>query len=251
MCLIAVAVGRSAAFPLLLAANRDERHARPALPAGWWADRPQVFGGRDLAAGGSWLAVDRGGRVAAVTNFRAGAPAPAERSRGELVTAALTPGVPWTAFAAEITARADRYGPFSLLLADSEGVRYLSNRAESQELGLGVHVLSNASLDADWPKLATARAGMERALAAADPIVPLLQMLAWRSAAATLEQRYVSSHFIAGPVYGTRCSTAVAIDAAGRLTFVERSFDAAGQISGEVRERFPITQAAPTDRRTR
>jgi uncharacterized protein with NRDE domain len=242
MCLIALAVDRSAAYPLLLAANRDERHARPTLRAAWWTDRP-LFGGRDLAAGGTWLAVDRGGRVAAVTNFRDGAPARAERSRGELVTAALTAGAPWPALPATLP-QAERYGPFSLLLATTAGARYFSNRAPGRALGRGVHAVSNAALDADWPKLETARAGMEAALDHADPIAPLFELLAWRSPAATLEERYVRSHFIVGPVYGTRCSTVVAIDGAGMLTFVERSFDAAGELEVEVEERFAIERAA-------
>lgn len=244
MCLIALAIDRSAAFPLLLAANRDERHARPTMRASWWADRPELFGGRDLAAGGTWLAVDRAGRIAAVTNFRDRAAAPAERSRGELVTAALTADMAGPGFPADTTEQADLYGPFSLLLVTTAGARYFSNRAPARVLGRGVHAVSNAALDADWPKLRTARAGIEAALDYADPIAPLFEMLAWRSPVTTLEQRYVSSHFIVGPVYGTRCSTVVTIDRAGMLTFVERSFDAAGELTMEVEERFRIERAS-------
>src|SRR2546428_821351 len=69
MCLIAVANG-SQKFPLVIAANRDEFYARPTRPAHAWDDDPRVIGGRDLRAGGSWLAVRRGGRFAAITNVR-------------------------------------------------------------------------------------------------------------------------------------------------------------------------------------
>jgi uncharacterized protein with NRDE domain len=239
MCLVAFAVDADGDRRLVLAANRDERHARPARAAGWWPDRPHIFGGRDLEAGGTWLAVDRGGRLAAVTNFRdPGAPR-AERSRGSLVTDALTDDAPFEAFAAELGARQNHYGPFSLLLIDRAGARYVSNRAPARVLGRGVHALSNTTLEADWPKLATASAGLERALAAPDPIEPLLDLMAWRKPAKTLEERYVGSHFILGPVYGTRCTTLVTIDSAGTLTFVERSFDASGAVTNEVRERFP------------
>jgi uncharacterized protein with NRDE domain len=238
MCLVVFAVDPDGGQPLLLAANRDERHARPSRPAGWWADRPSVFGGRDLEAGGTWLAVDRAGRVAAVTNFRDPGAARAERSRGALVTDALASGASFERFAADLAARQDRYGPFSLLLIDGAGARYVSNRAPARSLGPGVHALTNTTLEADWPKLATARAGMVRATADGDPVESLLALMAWQSPATTLEERYVGSHFIAGPIYGTRCTTIVTLEPSGLMTFVERSFDASGAVTGEVRERF-------------
>ena len=70
MCLIVVALGATPRYPLIVAANRDEQHARPTASAAWWTAPPGVFGGRDLLAGGTWLAVDRRGRFAAVTNVR-------------------------------------------------------------------------------------------------------------------------------------------------------------------------------------
>jgi len=59
-------------YPLVFAGNRDELHARPALAAGFWDDAPQVLGGRDLTAGGTWLGVTVTGRFAVVTNYREG-----------------------------------------------------------------------------------------------------------------------------------------------------------------------------------
>src|SRR5215831_1701225 len=85
MCLVVAALGVSPRYELLFAANRDERHARPSEPAHWWRDAPDVFGGRDLVAHGTWLAVDRSGRLAAVTNFRDASAVPAPLSRGALV----------------------------------------------------------------------------------------------------------------------------------------------------------------------
>src|SRR6266550_1767427 len=85
MCLISIAHLASPRWPLVIAANRDEFFARPARAAHWWDDAPDVLGGRDLRAGGSWMAVTRGGRFAMVTNVR-GFPEPADaRSRGALV----------------------------------------------------------------------------------------------------------------------------------------------------------------------
>ncbi|MDH3481955.1 MAG: NRDE family protein, partial [Gammaproteobacteria bacterium] len=86
MCLVVLAVGQSQEYPLILAGNRDEFHARPTQKAHWWSDKPNIVGGRDLQAGGTWLALHRDGRYAAVTNFRDAEPvSPGFRSRGHLV----------------------------------------------------------------------------------------------------------------------------------------------------------------------
>ena len=84
MCLIVVGVGATPRYPLLVAANRDEQHSRAAAAAAWWP-QPPLLGGRDLQAGGAWLAVDRRGRFAAVTNIRDPQRRAAARSRGSLV----------------------------------------------------------------------------------------------------------------------------------------------------------------------
>ncbi|HET8699257.1 MAG TPA: NRDE family protein [Gammaproteobacteria bacterium] len=208
----------AARFPLLLAANRDERHDRPSAPAAWWPDLPGVLGGRDLEAHGSWLAIDRGGRIAAVTNFREPVQGRYARSRGALVTGFLAGRASVAELASDVAAHGHEYGPFNLLLFDGHELRYLSNRAPPVRLSPGVHALSNAALEADWPKMRTARSGMEALTASAAPAEGLFELLARRSAAPAAD-RYRSAHFIDGPVYGTRCSTVITIDAAGAVTF--------------------------------
>ena len=87
MCLLVFAWKAHADYPLIVAANRDEFHSRPAQPARWWPDQADLLAGRDLQAGGTWLAVSRNGRFATVTNYReAQKPRPDLRSRGEIVT---------------------------------------------------------------------------------------------------------------------------------------------------------------------
>ena len=87
MCLVLVVWKVHPLYPCVVAANRDEFHARPTAAADWWPDHPQILAGRDLQAGGTWLGLTRGGRFAALTNYRdpeqrrADAP-----SRGALVT---------------------------------------------------------------------------------------------------------------------------------------------------------------------
>ena len=74
MCMLVLAYRVRADCPLLLAANRDELYDRPAAPARFWPEAPQLLAGRDLLAGGSWLGVTRAGRFAAVTNYREARP---------------------------------------------------------------------------------------------------------------------------------------------------------------------------------
>lgn len=241
MCLVAVAFGAAPRHPLLVAANRDERHARPAMRASWWRDARGVFAGRDLEAGGTWLGIDRRGRIAAVTNVRDGAPKPGPRSRGELPTEFLTGRDGADAYAARVSAAGADYAPFNLLLFDGTELRYASNRAQTLALGAGVHAFSNAPHGTEWPKTTSARTELEAILDAPDPIEPLFALLAERGdEAAPPAHRYMSAHFIAGPVYGTRCSTVIALDSAGALTFIERSFDAAGELVGESRATFAL-----------
>jgi len=244
MCLLVVAHAAVARYKLVIAANRDELHARPTRPAGWWPEPPGLLGGRDLLAGGTWLGVDKRGRIAAVTNVRDGTPREAPHSRGALVTDYLGCDEPAASFAARVAAGGDGFAAFNLLLLDGTELRYTGNRAPPTRLAPGVHALSNAPLGVDWPKTATAKAGVTRLLASADPFDGLFDLLATRSTADSAEERYRSAHFVTGTVYGTRCSTVIVIDDRGTLTFAERSFDVGGSPTGEVRETFAIAPRA-------
>lgn len=240
MCLVVIALGATPRWPLLLAANRDERHARSTQRAGWWPELPRVFGGRDLEAGGTWLGIDRRGRIAAVTNVRDGAPRSGARSRGALPVEFLAAEEPAASYAARAAAAGSDYAAFNLLLFDGNSLSYASNRAGSTTLRPGVHALSNAPYGVEWPKTASAKSGVERVLAEDEPIETLFALLAERGAGATPEERYLSAHFIAGPVYGTRCSTVILLEADGTLTFAERAFDAAGEVTSESLATFAI-----------
>ncbi|WP_201845503.1 NRDE family protein [Myceligenerans indicum] len=63
MCTVLLRLDPAADWPLLLAAVRDEVADRPWEPPGeyWPQEAPGLVGGRDLLAGGTWLAVRRGG----------------------------------------------------------------------------------------------------------------------------------------------------------------------------------------------
>jgi uncharacterized protein with NRDE domain len=253
MCLLLFAWRPDATHRLVLAGNRDEFHERPAAPADWWGNG--AVGGKDLRAGGSWLAAHRSGRFAVVTNFRE----PIEegrgpRSRGELVTGFLESDLSPEAFAREVAGRGRDYAGFNLLLGNPAQLVYLSNRGRGPELlAQGVYGLSNHLLDTPWPKLERTRARFTALLAAGAPIEQLLAMLADREPAAAGElpdtgigpewEQLLSAPFIVSPHYGTRCSTVLKLLEDRNMQFTERRFDATGNPAGQSEFHFAIDGA--------
>src|SRR5580765_25382 len=128
MCLILLAWKVHAALPLVVAANRDEFHARPAAPAAFWRDHPDILAGRDLEAMGTWLGVSRAGRFASVTNYRGGRDAKALESRGALVTRFLSKSDSPESFISDLNKNKNNYSGFNLLVADRRELWWLSNR---------------------------------------------------------------------------------------------------------------------------
>jgi uncharacterized protein with NRDE domain len=248
MCLVALALEAHERFPLVVAANRDEHHARATAALGWWEPAPglgPVLGGRDLVAGGTWLGLTGAGRLALLTNIRAPhANDPAAPSRGRIVTDWLASDEPVDAFWSRI-ARQGHNG-FNLVVADlpAAGWFWASNAGRPpQPIAAGLHAISNAALDTPWPKTVNLKARLADALRSADSVAALAQALfaalADRSRAADAElpatglpieaERGLSSAFVDLPErgYGTRCSTLLISerDARGTCTHViERSF---------------------------
>lgn len=260
MCLIAFALDAHPRYRLVVAANRDEFHARPTAAAAWWDDAPDLYGGRDLLQGGTWMACRRDGRWAAVTNVRRmELPDPAAPSRGALVANFLRGPLGAADYAAQLSAEASRYAGFNLLLGDAprDGADtvYIGNQnvAPPRRLHSGVHAVSNASLDTPWPKLLRLRGTMEQWCAAGTTSTePLFAGLADRSAIADAElpdtgvglelERLLSTPFIRSAQYGTRACTVLTIDHDGRLGFEERRFGAQGVALGTQAETFALAQ---------
>ncbi|KAI3804066.1 hypothetical protein L1987_32234 [Smallanthus sonchifolius] len=145
-------------YPFLLLLNRDEYHDRPTEPLKWW-EGGEILGGRDVTAGGTWLASSREGRVAFVTNVREVKSTSAAKSRGDLPVRFLQSNKDPVEFAEEIVNEADQYNGFNLIIADvlAKSMVYVTNRLKGDgcymtTVAPGVHVLSNASLDTPWPK---------------------------------------------------------------------------------------------------
>ena len=249
MCLIYVAWRRHARYRLVVAANRDEYHARPAAPAHWWDDAPGALAGRDLEAGGTWMGITPGGRFAALTNYRSPSDHRTDApSRGMLVSEFLTGIESSPDYLGRIAGEGHRYNGFSLLAMDGDTLAFASNRSRGViRLEPGVYGLSNHLLDTPWPKVTAGKAELERLVAEPDiRVSDLLALLASRghggdealcadTGSDLGPTRWRSSRFILGGAYGTRTSTAVLLEAGGAGVFVERSFDSSGMALGDAR----------------
>lgn len=228
MCVAAVAWRAHPDWQLVAVANRDEFHARPSAPLARWDNG--IIAGRDLEAGGTWLGLSEAGRFALVTNYRVfDSVRPGMVSRGGLVAGWLDGDWPKDAAA---------MNPFSLFLVDGTGLRLATNHPEPAEQVLppGIHGLSNGPFVQPWAKVLTLNFALERWLASgSDTFDPLFAALgnADPLPGEGPDPRF-SPVMIRNPVYGTRCSTVVAIDAQGLGTIIERSFDPAGDAVGEV-----------------
>ncbi|NJM10791.1 MAG: NRDE family protein [Synechococcaceae cyanobacterium SM1_2_3] len=238
MCLILIAYRCHPRYPLLVAANRDEFYDRPAAPLGFWHDLPQILAGRDLQKGGTWMGVTQNGRFAALTNYREPSRVmPDAPSRGCLVSDYLCSVESARVYLDRLAWTAEIYNGFNLLLGDAGQLYYYSNRGGGQRvLTPGIYGLSNHLLDTPWPKLERGRRALGQLLDRQVALTPddLLDVLTNCTPApdedlpdtgVSLEwERWLSPIFIDAPGYGTRCSTALLLDASGRAQMVETTW---------------------------
>lgn len=251
MCLILLAIETSPDYPLIVAANRDEFHERPAAAAHFWRDHPQLLAGRDLQQGGTWMGITLDGRFAAVTNFREQTPPSNPRSRGELTNQFLLGDDSPRAYLERVAAHAGEFRGFNLIVGThDQGYFYYSNRTqELKALASGVYGLSNDTLNAPWPKVVH---GIRVLSASAhDPSTDaLLEHLTSRDVPTDGEPEHVgpdpeasrraASTFIDGAVYGTRSSTVMIQNGDGWVDFTEQCFRAAGEKSTASSFRFRL-----------
>lgn len=262
MCLALLAFRSHPACAVVLAANRDEFHARRTAPAAFWDGTPGLLAGRDLEAGGTWLGVARDGRFSFLTNVRDGrrrkaaAETPGIRppSRGALVAAFLSGDASPADHLERAAETAGAYDGFNLVAGALDGAAYLTNRppeasaalASPTPLAPGLYGLSNHRLDTPWPKLRRSKDAFEWTLASGSPpdAEALFAILRDPTPAPDDElpdtgvglalERLLSPPFVTSPTYGTRSSTVVFLAADGSFRFEERTFDAAGRESSRV-----------------
>ncbi|MFD4366907.1 NRDE family protein [Rhodococcus sp. NPDC058521] len=219
-----------------MAANRDEFYRRPTEPVHRWENG--IVAGRDITSGGTWLGVGDG-RFAAVTNVREGPPTgvAAPRSRGLLPTDFLTVPTSPEAHVGELDG--DRYDGFNLLACDLDQLWWTSNRFGAEEVGPGVHGLSNSALDTAWPKVTAGTAAFAELAATDDGSTATteayLHLLFDKTQAPTEllphtgigedMEKVLSPLFVDFGDYGTRACTVVRMRADGSFTLTERRFE--------------------------
>jgi len=164
MCLIGFSWLEHPNYKLVLVANRDEFYERPSLPLMQWDNG--IIAGKDLQAGGTWMGITEKGRFAAVTNYRENVNPPENYlTRGDLVKDFLLGNLSPRQYLEEILPNKDRYQGFNLLVGTSEEMYYFSNKSsELLQISSGLHGLSNAFMNTNWPKVESLKAEMKKAL---------------------------------------------------------------------------------------
>lgn len=239
MCLIIFAWDAHPSYKLVLAANRDEFYDRPAAPADFWKDHPEVLAGRDLKEKGTWLGITHRGKFAAITNYRDPVSFMFDaKSRGMLVKYFLCGKNNAEKSLDKISPHGAKYNGYNLILLAADGFYYYSNRgSEKQKIEAGIHGLSNHLLDTPWPKVIRGKKLMKEALKykgsaledalfaiLADRRFPPLEKLPATGVGKDWE-KVLSPIFIKSPHYGTRSSTVLLIGKNRRVTFIERVFN--------------------------
>ena len=244
MCLVLIAIGIVPHTPLLLLGNRDEFHGRASAPVQPWSEDARVAGGRDLVAGGTWLAARSDGRFSTVTNVRSGVPATAPKSRGALVRDFVLGDEAPDAYLRDVHDDIDEFGAFNLVVGDANGVQLLSNTGgDAMTLGTGIHVVSNGAPGVHWPKTQRLLARFEAWLAAgSDDASAALDLLCDETQPVDADlpdtgvgldlERILAPVFIRGERYGTRASSLLMHRGDGSVLLRERRFGPHGVLDG-------------------
>ena len=216
MCTVVLLVRPGHAWPLLLAANRDERLDRPwDRPGAHWPDRPGLMAGRDRLGGGTWMAV-RGGVFAAVLN-RPGSlgPETGKRSRGGLPLLALEHGSAGAAAAALASLDAGEYRTFNMAVAGRDGAWFIRGlgrgRAEAAALVPGLHIIT--AHDPNSPDSPRAMAQLPRFRSAPPPDPDTGDWTAWQGLLADRSGEALNVTPHGG--FGTVCASLAGVPARG------------------------------------
>lgn len=238
MCVIFFAFQKHPDFPLILLANRDEFYDRPTQRAGRWPDFPEIYAGRDLVSGGTWLGIHDHGKIAAVTNYRDPNAPPGDLSRGVLTSDFLKSGKTAFDYLNEISRRSRSFSGFNLLVGEFNKSKtelfYYSNRQDKIiELSSGIYGLSNALLDTPWQKVENGKRFMRENLLKNLTKEALFSFLQDETLTDDQDlpdtgigyerEKALSAVFIKTPDYGTRCSTIVTVNRDFVFDFSEKN----------------------------
>lgn len=238
MCLIFISTNNHPKYKLVIAANRDEFYTRKTASVTYWEDHPEVVGGRDLEANGTWMAMTKTGKVGMVTNYRDLKNInPKAPSRGALVSDYLFNGSDSTDYLKDLHLKASNFNGFNLIVGKIDQLFYYSNyQSKIVKLTPGFYGLSNHLLDTPWPKVKKGKKKFQSILEKEEiDQVDIFELLRDEGTAPDdqlpdtgldLErERALSAMFIKTPNYGSRCSTVVLVDNENKVTYSERVYD--------------------------
>ncbi|XP_024294186.1 transport and Golgi organization 2 homolog isoform X1 [Oncorhynchus tshawytscha] len=239
------------AYRLILAANRDEFYNRPTKAADFWVSNSEILSGLDLEEGkegGSWLGINKRGKLAALTNYLEGRPNPDAQGRGFLVSNFLTDHSQDSySYLKRVSSERHLYNGFNLLTAEfkakEDTMCYYGNRGNTEPIHLnpaGIYGLSNSLLETPWRKLQHGKRLFTSVVNQPLPCEVLVQDLlnvlnneelntpdpAQESQGEGYSSpmlRVLSSVCVRSPHYGTRTNTIILIDSSGNVTFTERT----------------------------
>jgi uncharacterized protein with NRDE domain len=227
MCVIFFAYKVHPKYPLILLANRDEFYERPTAEAHFWQDAPEIFAGRDLVHGGTWLGITKSGRFAAVTNYRDPNAPKGKISRGDLVSDFLKANESVEEYLWKIQQNADDFSGFNLLVGEINNnineIGYYSNREDKIKfLDAGIYGLSNHLLDTPWRKVEKGKEELSKLLQNEELDKEIFFEILQDKTLADDEdlpdtgigferEKLLSAIFIETPIYGTRSSSLVLI----------------------------------------
>jgi len=227
---------------LVLIANRDEFLSRPTAPLAWWKDRPNVLAGKDLEQGGTWLGMNRSGKIAFLTNYRDPSRDKVKASsRGKIVLDFLDGPETAAKFLPRLISEASNYNDFNLVCGTSTELYYFSSvTLAAQPLSPGLYGLSNDQLDTPWPKVVRGKTAMAAILNTGEKIeASLFEVMRDNLPADDSElpdtgvglkwERALSAIFIESPTYGTRSTSLVRISGKGQVCISERTYQTRAQ----------------------
>lgn len=250
MCLLAFNWRPNHSIPLILVANRDEFHERPAMPMHWWSGNQgnpfELLAGKDLKAQGTWLGFNRAGRFAFLTNIRPGfIGVEGARSRGDIPLMFLNSNSSIQQIAQSLKENIDQFAGFNLIVGEPESLYWMSsNTPDLQPVKPGVHALSNDALDTPWPKVTMARQQMSDYGVQLETQLDGSGLLMDCNRATDIElpdtgiplewERLLSSQLIVSEHYGTRSRCLFRLSG-GQYDVVDQQLDKTGVVVTEQR----------------
>ncbi len=241
MCLILFGINNHPKYHLILAANRDEFYNRPTLAAHWWQGSSNILGGRDGKSQGTWLAINRSGKIAAVTNYRDIKNNKTDAlSRGKLTQTFLESTKSPQNYLQTLKSNAHLYNGFNLLLYKKKQLFYFSNYENKiRTLESGFYGLSNGLLNNSWPKVKNGKKTLENSVKKTFTSKDIFELLQDkqepsedflpRTGLPVDWEKALSRTFIQKDGYGTRCSTLILITYQGEVEYKELTYNSKGK----------------------